>query len=667
MRINSFHITVLFSLMLSLNGTGQDRMNFLFEWQGQSHALVLSVPGGGTEIFLEKNELHVGADNQDMILRLLLRFKGEADSLKERLSYRGKIEGINLTDELSPIGSSWQERINLESLIQNNPRHLGIELVDENTQTAIRTLLIPLVLTGFEDLLPSKDIIKREIGLFKNLAMGKNTFSIICKDCEKSNYDLTNTESEWITSLTDLKEGWRLEVSKTVRVRVVSKAYSDISKPFLLKFRKPKTVTTSSAKKNNNQSTSSSIEDRQKQKEVEIGTDNSKPEVEKMDKEEVEKEQPETDKSLLEEPQASIDTFWQDRITPLLTIENIFALDSPLPIQLATYVDSTESPATIHLVIAYAVIYRWYILTGLAFLLTFWLGRKRSNKKSKPVAKPAPMPTVAKSIQPRQVHTVPPTTFLDEDEEAIIAEEKPSNTLPHTSLMEEEEIALGDATKTKPPFNSSLDMEEGNQEVLEEEDFDIEIEEMEEILNENRLSLEELAGSTAYHPVALTRCWADTAVNRLFFKKQSIKDIGRMVHEKNPYTIGASKNKKLPEIGGFLLGNVYPDKKDTYQISIEHFVEITPDSNNNVTLKFGDKAWDELHNAQQEHKGMKVVGWFHTHPGHGLFLSQMDINEHFELFQERYQVALEIEPTTQRLDTAFFTWKKSGERMNQLK
>ena len=45
---------------------------------------------------------------------------------------------------------------------------------------------------------------------------------------------------------------------------------------------------------------------------------------------------------------------------------------------------------------------------------------------------------------------------------------------------------------------------------------------------------------------------------------------------------------------------------------------------------------------------MDVIGWFHTHPGHGLFLSNSDLSVQ-KHFSQPYQIAMEIDSLTERL------------------
>jgi proteasome lid subunit RPN8/RPN11 len=53
----------------------------------------------------------------------------------------------------------------------------------------------------------------------------------------------------------------------------------------------------------------------------------------------------------------------------------------------------------------------------------------------------------------------------------------------------------------------------------------------------------------------------------------------------------------------------------------------------------------DLHAEMDEHYPDKqIVGWYHTHPGMGVFLSPYDTWLHHHFFPEPWQVALVIDP-----------------------
>lgn len=118
------------------------------------------------------------------------------------------------------------------------------------------------------------------------------------------------------------------------------------------------------------------------------------------------------------------------------------------------------------------------------------------------------------------------------------------------------------------------------------------------------------------------------------------------------------------ELGGVLLG--WQAKDDSGQpfvqivdsLRAEHY-EATRGS-----FKFTHETWSEFTRRRQSlHPDLQLVGWYHTHPGWGVFLSEMDrfICDHF--FSSSEDVALVIDPRQQT--RGWFQWQ-TGRRLAQL-
>jgi proteasome lid subunit RPN8/RPN11 len=77
-------------------------------------------------------------------------------------------------------------------------------------------------------------------------------------------------------------------------------------------------------------------------------------------------------------------------------------------------------------------------------------------------------------------------------------------------------------------------------------------------------------------------------------------------------------------------------------------------------LTFTHETWNRLrHRRVAEHGGAMVVGWYHTHPGLGVFLSGLDLWLHARIFAvQPWCVALVLDPVRRR--RAFF-WPSGGE------
>jgi proteasome lid subunit RPN8/RPN11 len=64
-----------------------------------------------------------------------------------------------------------------------------------------------------------------------------------------------------------------------------------------------------------------------------------------------------------------------------------------------------------------------------------------------------------------------------------------------------------------------------------------------------------------------------------------------------------------------------------------------------VHLTFTGDSLVFFHTTIEEHyPGRRIVGWYHTHPRMGVFLSQYDTWLHGSFFPEPWQVALVVEP-----------------------
>lgn len=110
------------------------------------------------------------------------------------------------------------------------------------------------------------------------------------------------------------------------------------------------------------------------------------------------------------------------------------------------------------------------------------------------------------------------------------------------------------------------------------------------------------------------------------------------------------------EVGGVLLGHVYRDPGDDllYPVITDAVVaRFATEARGHLT--FTHETWRDLNRQREKHfPNKRVVGWYHTHPGLDIFLSQMDLFVHRNFFRQPWQVAMVIDP---RQDLGgFFVW-----------
>lgn len=144
---------------------------------------------------------------------------------------------------------------------------------------------------------------------------------------------------------------------------------------------------------------------------------------------------------------------------------------------------------------------------------------------------------------------------------------------------------------------------------------------------------------------------------------QNILPIGEHVEEdKNIYISqnvykeiqNFTKNKTTNESGGMLIGNVI-DALGKTNIIIQGFIEAKYCEATPTTLKFTHETWDYV-NEKLEHRFDKgqIVGWIHTHPDFGIFLSEYDKFIQQNFFKEDYQIAYVVDPI-QHIE-GFYFW-----------
>jgi proteasome lid subunit RPN8/RPN11 len=91
-------------------------------------------------------------------------------------------------------------------------------------------------------------------------------------------------------------------------------------------------------------------------------------------------------------------------------------------------------------------------------------------------------------------------------------------------------------------------------------------------------------------------------------------------------------------------------------VEIRHFLPATETRSAVSSLTFTHDTWAALHReAETRFPDDLVLGWHHTHPGFGIFLSPHDLFIHRHFFREPWQVALVVDP--RRCEFGFFQWR----------
>lgn len=115
------------------------------------------------------------------------------------------------------------------------------------------------------------------------------------------------------------------------------------------------------------------------------------------------------------------------------------------------------------------------------------------------------------------------------------------------------------------------------------------------------------------------------------------------------------------EVGGWLLGRWRQDNQSPDQFIVIDTVlpaKHTRFGSTFLTFTQDSQVW-MYHQVQEYHPKKELVGWYHTHPQMGVFLSQHDTWLHRNFFPRHFQVALVIEPHAK--SGGFFVRDAEGE------
>jgi proteasome lid subunit RPN8/RPN11 len=115
------------------------------------------------------------------------------------------------------------------------------------------------------------------------------------------------------------------------------------------------------------------------------------------------------------------------------------------------------------------------------------------------------------------------------------------------------------------------------------------------------------------------------------------------------------------EVGGLLAGSWCTDGDGAGQyILVETALPARFTRQGKVFLTFTQDSLVDLHSELEERfPDRQFVGWYHTHPHMGVFLSHYDTWLHANFFPEPWQVALVVEPHSD--SGGFFIRQETGE------
>lgn len=122
----------------------------------------------------------------------------------------------------------------------------------------------------------------------------------------------------------------------------------------------------------------------------------------------------------------------------------------------------------------------------------------------------------------------------------------------------------------------------------------------------------------------------------------------------------ARENTRV-ELGGVMLGRHHIDSNGNPFVTITDSLRAKHYEATKGSFKFTHDTWNQITRERNEYRSeLEMVGWYHTHPGWGVFLSGMDLFICNNFFNRPLDVALVIDPCAG--DRGWFQWDSGKTR-----
>ena len=131
---------------------------------------------------------------------------------------------------------------------------------------------------------------------------------------------------------------------------------------------------------------------------------------------------------------------------------------------------------------------------------------------------------------------------------------------------------------------------------------------------------------------------------RIFFEENVFEEIQK--HSSETTSV---------EVGGVLIGEARFDNLGNY-LYICGSIRAENTKNTDVSVTFTSETWDYIHEIKDKnYPNHSIIGWYHTHPGFGIFLSDMDKFIQDSTFNMPYSVAMVVDPKSSKY--GIFAWQ----------
>lgn len=119
------------------------------------------------------------------------------------------------------------------------------------------------------------------------------------------------------------------------------------------------------------------------------------------------------------------------------------------------------------------------------------------------------------------------------------------------------------------------------------------------------------------------------------------------------------------EHAGILVGNAFRYDNNSSYVVVRQTVLAPATLGTGVNVNFTTRSWEALWRSIEWDRDRRVVGWYHTHPGLGVFLSGTDLRTQSAFFPNPWQLAVVVDPVKKPNEVGFFAGK-NGDRVGQV-
>ena len=124
------------------------------------------------------------------------------------------------------------------------------------------------------------------------------------------------------------------------------------------------------------------------------------------------------------------------------------------------------------------------------------------------------------------------------------------------------------------------------------------------------------------------------------------------------------KSRMDVEVCGVLVGDAYQDIQGPF-IYVDASIRGLHSDNQVAQVTFTAETWAHIQKQlDDKYSDRRIIGWYHTHPGFGIFLSGMDMFIHENFFNTAEQLAVVYDPHSG--EEGLFVWRDGNAKREKI-